>query len=67
MRCARLKVKIERMTWPKTGATLHYALLGLSDKARVFRGLIVCNSWSVGAIVHRFNVFYKNFNSVASL
>ena len=33
------------MTWPQTGATQYHAQLGLSDKGRTFKGLVVCNGW----------------------
>ncbi len=32
------------MPWPKTGATQYHAQLGLPDKGRAIKGLIVCNS-----------------------
>ena len=31
----------------KTGATLHHAQLGLPDKGRVIKGLVVCNEWDL--------------------
>ena len=31
--------------WPKTGATQYNAQLGLPDKGRAIKGLVVCNSW----------------------
>ena len=30
------------MPWPQTGATQYYAQLGLSDKVRAIKGLVVC-------------------------
>ncbi len=35
------------MTWPQTGATLYHAQLGLSDKGRAIKGLVVCNNWDL--------------------
>ena len=32
------------MPWPKTGATQYHAQLGLPDKGRAFKGLVVCNN-----------------------
>ncbi len=31
--------------WPKTGATQKYAQVGLPDKGRAIKGLVVCNYW----------------------
>ncbi len=37
------------MPWPKkTGVTQHHAQLGLPDKGRAFKGLVVC--WSMARI-----------------
>ncbi len=35
------------MPWPKTGATHYHTQLGIPDKAREIKGLVVsvCNSW----------------------
>ena len=35
------------MPWPKTGATQHHAQLGLPDKGRAIKGLVVCNGWEL--------------------
>ncbi len=35
------------MPWPQTGATQYHAQLGLPDKGRAIKGLVVCNSWDV--------------------
>ena len=35
------------MPWPKTGATQYHAQLGISDKGRAFKGLVVCNNWDL--------------------
>ena len=35
------------MHWPKTGATQYHAQLGLPDKGRAIKGLVVCNSWDL--------------------
>ncbi len=32
------------MPWPKTGATSKHAELGLPDKDRAIKGMVVCNS-----------------------
>ena len=32
------------MPWPKTGATQYHAQLGLPDKGRTIKGLVVCNN-----------------------
>ena len=32
------------MPWPQTGATQYHAQLGLPDKGRAIKGLVVCNS-----------------------
>ena len=31
------------MPWPKTGATQYHVQLGLPDKDRAIKGLVVCN------------------------
>ena len=33
--------------WPKTGATQKHAQLGLPDKDRAIKRLVVCNNWGV--------------------
>ena len=35
------------MPWPKTGATEYHAQLGLLDKGRAIKGLVVCYSWDL--------------------
>ena len=35
------------MPWPKTGATQYHAQLGLPDKGRATKGLVVCNNWDL--------------------
>ncbi len=35
------------MPWSKTGATQYHAQLGLQDKGRAIKGLVVCNSWDL--------------------
>ena len=32
------------MPWPQTVATQYYAQLGLPDKGRAIKGLVVCNN-----------------------
>ena len=33
------------MPWPKTGVTQYHAQLGLPNKGRAIKGLVVCNNW----------------------
>ncbi len=42
VRYARLTLRVGGMPWPKTGATQYHAQLGLSDKGRAVKGLVVC-------------------------
>ncbi len=35
------------MPWPQTGATQYHAHLGLPDKDRAIKGLIVYNNWEL--------------------
>ncbi len=35
------------MPLPKTGATQYHAQLGLLDKCRAIRELVVCNKWDL--------------------
>ena len=35
------------MPWPQTGATQYHAQLGLPDKGRAIKGLVVCNNWDL--------------------
>ena len=35
------------MPGPKTGAAQYHAQLGLQDKGRATKGLIICNSWDL--------------------
>ena len=35
------------MPWPQTGATQYHAQLGLPDKGRTIKGLLVCNNWDL--------------------
>ena len=35
------------MPWPQTDATQYHAQLGLPDKGRVIKGMIVCNNWDL--------------------
>ncbi len=35
------------MSWPQTGATQYNAQLGLTDKSRAIKGLVVCNNWDL--------------------
>ncbi len=33
------------MPWPTTGGTHYHAQLGLPDKGRAIKGMVVCNGW----------------------
>ena len=35
------------MLWYITGATHYHAYLGLPDKSRIIKGLVVCNDWDL--------------------
>ncbi len=35
------------MPWPQTGATHYHAQLGLPDKGRAIKGLVVCHIWDL--------------------
>ena len=35
------------MPWHQTGATQYHAQLGLPDKGRAIKGLVVCNNWDL--------------------
>ena len=35
------------MPWPQTGATQYQAQLGLPDKVRAIKGLVVCNNYDL--------------------
>ena len=35
------------MPWPQIGVTHYLAQLGLPDKGRAIKGLVVCNSWDL--------------------
>ena len=35
------------MPWPPIGATQYHAQLGLPDKGRGIKGLVVCNNWDL--------------------
>ena len=35
------------MPWPQTGANQYHAQLGLPDKGRAIKGLVVCNNWDL--------------------
>ncbi len=38
------------MPWPKTGATHYHAQLGLPDKGRAIKGLVISYSWDLEAL-----------------
>ena len=42
VRCVTLIVRVGGMPWPQTGATHYHAQLGLPDKGRAIKGLIIC-------------------------
>ncbi len=35
------------MPWPQTGATQYHTQLGLLDKVRAIKVLVVCNNWDL--------------------
>ena len=35
------------MPWPQTGENQYPAQLGLRDKGRAIKGLVVCNDWNL--------------------
>ena len=35
------------MPWPQTGETQYHVQLGLPDKGRAIKGLVVCNNWDL--------------------
>ncbi len=35
------------MYWHQTGVTKYHAQLGLPDKGRAIKGLVVCNNWDL--------------------
>ncbi len=41
------KYEMGGMPWPQTGATHYHAQLGLLDKGREIKGLVICNSWDL--------------------
>ncbi len=42
-----LIVWVEGMSWPQWGATQYNEQLGLPDKGRTIKGLVVCNDWDL--------------------
>ena len=42
VKCATLIDRVERMSWPQTGATYYHVQLGISDKGRAIKELVVC-------------------------
>ncbi len=50
VRCATLIVWVGGMSCPKTGAIQYHAQLGLPDKGRAIKGLVVWNSWDLGPL-----------------
>ncbi len=39
--------RVGGMPWPQIGATQYHSQLGLSDKGRAIKGLVVCNNWDL--------------------
>ncbi len=35
------------MPWPQPGGTQYHAQVGLPDKGRAIKGLVVCNNWDL--------------------
>ena len=42
-----LKCEYEGLHWPQTGATQCHAHLGLSEKGRAIKALVVCEDWDL--------------------
>ncbi len=42
-----MSTRVGGMPWPKTGATQYHAQLGLPDKGRAIKGMVVCNNWDL--------------------
>ena len=40
-------LRVGRMPWPQIGAAHYHAQLGLLDKGRAIKGLVVCYSWDL--------------------
>ncbi len=38
------------MIWPQTIATQYHAILGLPDKGRAIKGLVVGNNWNLESL-----------------
>ena len=47
-----LVVMLWGMPWPQTGATHYHAQLGLPDKGRAIKGLVVCNVVWIGSMIY---------------
>ncbi len=47
VRCATLIVWLVGMPWPQTGVPQYHAQLGLPDKGRAIKGLVLCNNWDL--------------------
>ncbi len=50
VKCPTLIVFLGGMPWPWIGATYYHAHLGIPDKGRTIKGLVVCNSLDVSLI-----------------
>ncbi len=48
---------IRGMPWTKTGATQYHEQLGLPEKGRAIKGLVVCNSWDLETWDQAINCF----------
>ncbi len=49
-RCSTLLAQVGGMPWTETGATHYHAQLGLPDKGRTIKGLVVCYVVFLGSI-----------------
>ena len=52
VRCATLIVRVRGMPWPRTGPTHYHAQLGLPDKGRVIKGLVICYEVLLGSLIY---------------
>ena len=52
IRCSTLIIQESGMPWPKTGTTPYNANLGLLDKCRYIKGLVVCYAVWQGSMIY---------------
>ena len=56
VRCATLIVRVGGMPWPQTGATHNHAQLGLPDKGRAIKGLVVRYEVWLGSMIYGMDI-----------